>query len=593
MAASPHGPAARPDRRRAPDGGADPDDWNPDERDGDDRQCVAVGIDFGTEFSSVARLGRTGDADLLPDRRGRVLNPSGVRLLPGGRLGVVGDLPDAADEGDAAADGADAERSRRVEAVKRLLEHPAAGVPDPADPEGGPLHDADGDLSAELLSAAVFRGLLRDVRPSVRPDAPVVLTVPTSFTRTPRAALAAAGRVAGLNVTDTLTETTAAALAYHWEHGPRLRGGGSSGAGTSSVERRGRYMLVFDLGAGTFDAAVVRLAGRTLEVIAAQGDHRLGGRDWTDRFAAFAADRFAREHGCDPRRDPAARRALFARCDAAKQQLTEREAVVLSARCGGDARSLEVTRGQFEEVTAPLLNRTRDLTEFLLDTAGLEPDRLDVVLPIGGGTQMPGVRRMLTELVGRPPDAAGNPRTAVARGAAVYSAKRRLDRGEEDCVPARVRADLAGIEVREVSTHSVGVAIESRPGRASGPPKRVNHVVLPRNRRLPAEVRKRFATTVGSPHGVVVALVEGEAPEADACDRLGEWRIRGLPDGLPAGTFVEVRVLLDEHRVPRITARLPGLKRKLSVERVIDPSAEVRSESAARERLERLLDQPR
>ena len=583
MAASPHAPAAP---SRTPfDPGRDTDRDN----DGDgDPQCVAVGIDFGTEFSSVARLGRSGDADLLPDRHGRVLNPSAVRLLPGGGVRVVGDLPDLdADGGFTEPDG---EPGTVVEAVKRFLERPESGIPDAAAGPGGIVRDGEGELTAELLSAAVFRGLLRDVRPAVRSDAPVVLTVPTSFTRTPRAALASAGRVAGLNVTDTLTETTAAALAYQWEHGPRLRAGG---ADASPAQRRGRYMLVFDLGAGTFDAAVVRLAGGTLEVIAAEGDPHLGGRDWTARLAEFAADRFTREHGCDPRKHPAGRHALFARCESLKQALAANREAVLDARCGGGRKSLAISRAEFEEATAPLLDRTRDLTEFLLDTAGLEPDRLDVVLPIGGGTQMPAVRRMLTDLVGRPPDVAGDPRTAVARGAAVYSAKRRLERGEDDCVPARVRADLAGIEVREVSTHSVGVAVESRPARIPGPPRRINHVVLPRNRRLPAEVRKRFATTLENPNGVVVALVEGEAPEADACDPLGEWRITGLPHGLPAGSFVEVRVLLDEHRVPQITARLPGSKRRLTVERVANPSAELRSDAAARDRLERLLDHPR
>ena len=550
-----------------------------------------VGIDFGTAFSALADFGADGLPHVLPNRRGAALTPSAVTLTAAGRLEPDGGLAADPGDGDDPESGADVP----LEGFKRMYVDGEGSLV-----RGGvPLRAGGGAVTPKLLGAAVIRTLAEETTGGLPEDSPVVLTVPHAFTQTPRRAVLEAGRIAGLDVTDTLAETTAAALAWMW------RDVGPDGQAVGKT----RHALIYDLGAGTFDAAIVKARGNELQVVAAEGDPRLGGRDWTDRLVAETARRFRERHGIDPVGRAHLRRRLAGRCERAKLDLSRRPMCEVLVEANGRGEAVAVTRAEFERLTADLLERTRDLTELMLDGAGLDPGKLDVVLPVGGAAASPAVRAMLTKLCGPAALAAADqtgaarldPRTAVAQGAAVYAAMRRAHgEGPPPDAPARVRRRLRAVTLEEVSPHSVGVELDA-PGGAGG---RVNHVLLPRNSRLPTSVQTQFATTVGNPQGVRLRLVEGESPDAADCDRLGEFRITGLPPGLPAGSPVDVSIVLDDRNVPHVSAFRADADAaaaadgrahnavELHVEHV-RPAPPREEESAARARLAAMLTRPR
>ena len=555
-----------------------------------------VGIDFGTAFSALADFGPDGLPHALPNRRGAHLTPSALTLTAAGRLepsdGLAGDPAD----GDSAGDGRDADDGDAppgdlpLEGFKRMYVDGRGSLG-----RGGvPLTAGGGPVTPRLLGAAVIRYLAAGTAGGLPEGAPVVLTVPHAFTNSPRRAVLDAGRIAGLDVTDALAETTAAALAWMW------RDVGKDGQAIGKT----RHALIYDLGAGTFDAAIVRARGNDLQIVAAEGDPRLGGRDWTDRLVAETAARFRDRHGFDPVGRSHLRRRLAGRCERAKLDLSRRHASEVLVEANGAGEAVPVTRAEFERLTADLLERTRDLTELMLDGAGLDPAKLDVVLPVGGAAGMPAVRRMLGDLFGqaavpRAGAALPDPRTAVAEGAAIFAAMRRAHGdGPPPDAPARVRRRLRAVSLEEVSPHSVGVEVE-----APGGGGRMNVVLLPRNGRLPASVQTQFATTVDNPEGIRLRLVEGESPDAADCDRLGEYRICGLPPGLPAGSPVHVTIVLDHRNAPHVAAHRVssdgtegsgGSHDLLPLEVVrSEPTAPREDGAAVRERLARMLAAPR
>ena len=547
--------------------------------------AASVGVDFGTEFSALASFGPDGLPHVRPNARGEALTPSALTLTAAGLLEPADGLATA---GDPAA-GAVA-----LDGFKRILADGRGtlgrrGAPLTA---GGAAGAAGVPVTPGLLGAACLRGLADGTAADLPADAPAVLTVPHAFTSTPRRAILDAGRLAGLNVADTLSETTAAALAWVWRD--TEKDGGPVG--------RTRYALVYDLGAGTFDAALVKARGNDLEVVAAEGDRRLGGRDWTERLAAEVGRRFEEARGFHPAPRSLLKRRLLGRCERAKRDLSRSDRTEVPVDAGGATLPVPVTRAEFERLTADLLLRTHDLTELMLENAGVDPRGVDVVLPAGGAAEMPAVRAMLRELCGeaatRPHPAVPNPRVAVAEGAAVYAAMHRANgHGPPPAGPARVRRRLRAVRLKEVSPHSVGVELD-------GPRGAVNHVLLPRNRPLPAVVNMEFGTTIRDPRGVRLRLAEGESPDAADCDRLGEFRIVGLPANLPAGSRIHVSIELDERNVPHVgacrvlageAAAAEGRAHDLEPLEVVavGPPAVVPTDPAARARFRTLLATPR
>ena len=472
----------------------------------------AVGIDLGTTFSSLAQLDDQGNPVSIPNEDDELETPSLVLLVEGGHVIVGPNRMRAAME----------DPEHVVERIKRYM--------------GESSFDRTFDgkkITPEFLSALILKKLRQDTEKRIGKIGNVVITVPYYFNDARRKATQDAGRIAGLNVVDIINEPTAATLTYAWhrsELGAAAREGG-----------RPRMALVYDLGGGTFDVTCVRYTPSHFRVLATDGDVHLGGVDWNDRLLDHVADEFKARHGDDPRSSPATVQMLRNDCDLAKLELSENMQTTITCRHAGKTISVQVTREQFETMTADLLQRTADTTELVLQQAGITAEKLDAVVMVGGSTLMPQVPRMLEPLLGQKPYDVISPHTAVAQGAAIHAAILDIKhRGEQSKLAEKVRMMLGSVKQENVNSHGLGVlATNPKTG------KQTNHMMIPRNTQLPAEVRQKFRTNHDGQQRVSVHVIEGDAPDPKACSELGKCSIIDLPADLPKGSPIEVTYAFD------------------------------------------------
>ena len=198
----------------------------------------------------------------------------------------------------------------------------------------------------------------------------VVITVPAFFDENRRRVTQEAGRIAGLDVIDIINEPTAAAIAYGCNRGLA----DSAQAGKSAKPQR---LLVYDLGGGTFDVTVLEHDGDRFQTLATDGDVRLGGKDFDERLVNHVAQQFVDAHGIDPRSDPHDAAQLWLNMQEVKHALSERTKTTVVCFHAGIRTRIEVTRGEFEEMTADLVERTETTVSLVLGQAGLswDPDR--------------------------------------------------------------------------------------------------------------------------------------------------------------------------------------------------------------------------
>ncbi|HEV3004404.1 MAG TPA: Hsp70 family protein [Pirellulales bacterium] len=384
------------------------------------------------------------------------------------------------------------------------------------------------EITPEFLSALILKKLRQDAEKRIGTIANAVITVPYYFNDARRKATQDAGRIAGLNVIDIINEPTAATLTYAWHRG-------ELGAATNQFDRP-RMALVYDLGGGTFDVTVVRYTPTHFQVLATDGDVYLGGVDWNDRLLNYVSDEFKARHGADPRESPQTCQVLRNDCDLAKIALSEQPRATIVCRHAGKSHSVAITREQFEQLTADLLQRTIDTTELVIEQAKITPDQLDAIVLVGGSTLMPRVPLLLQQVTGKKPYQELSPHTAVAQGAAIHAAILEAKfRGAGSDLAERVRRHLKQVKQDDVNSHSLGVVVrDPRSGR------QVNHVMIPRNTKLPVEVQQNFNTNEANQTRATVRVVEGDAPDPNACSQIGACSITQLPPNLPKGAPVEV-----------------------------------------------------
>ncbi|MEN6457977.1 MAG: Hsp70 family protein [Thermoguttaceae bacterium] len=455
-----------------------------------------VGIDLGTTFSAAAWVDESGASAMIANAEGDLLTPS-VVLFSDQEVVV----------------GKDARTATTVhpelvaEWVKRDM-----GLPYYTRAIRGEK------LPPEVIQACILRKLKADVIRALGHIDRVVITVPAYFDELRRKRTADAGEMAGLKVLDVVNEPTAAALSF----------GEMLGYLTPNADlRETMTILVYDLGGGTFDVTLLRLAPGKIETIATDGDVQLGGHDWDLRLVGHLAKRFRRLHRYDPRQDPAMMNRMLAAAIDAKHALSARGRTMARIELVGQTMEIPVTRAQFEEMTADLLERTAHTTRQLLATAGIEWRDISRLLLVGGSTRMPMVGAMLRKLSGLEPDHTVHPDEAVARGAALYAVHRLA--AESGCVGRR------DINITNVNSHSLGVE-----GIDPETLRKQNVVLIPRNTPLPAQVTERFVTRREDQRSIVVQVLEGESGMPGECTAVGRTVIRGLPAGLPKGWPVDV-----------------------------------------------------
>jgi len=358
-----------------------------------------IGIDLGTTFSAVAHLGPQGRPITIPNAEGELTTPS-VVLFESDNSAIVGREAKRA---------ALAEPGNVAEDVKRYMGD-----------ESYPKLLRGRSISPINLSAIVLKKLLQDAEARLGPIDGAVITVPAYFDENRRQATAAAAHSAGLKLIGIINEPTAAALAHAFKSYTTPEGGVAEILQTEG--QLPEISVIYDLGGGTFDVTVLRAVGYDLTVLATAGDVQLGGRDWDKRLYDHLADTFISQHGADPRDDALSRQQLESTAEEMKKDLSRRDHTRFVVNHAGKSLQGELTRSQFEEMTADLLFRTESRLSRAVRDAGIDWGDVDDVLAVGGSTRMPQVQAMLSRVTGMSPDASISPDEAVAHGAAIHAA---------------------------------------------------------------------------------------------------------------------------------------------------------------------------
>ncbi len=486
---------------------------------------IILGIDLGTTFSAMAYVDRFGKPNIIPNADGHATTPSAVYFY---------------DE-DACVVGEEAIKMTVVEPgqVSRFVKR-AMGE------DRYELVFYGRSYTPQELSAFILRKLREDAEEALgQRIRRAVITVPAYFNAAQRAATAAAGEIAGLEVLSILNEPTAAAIHLAMD---RLG------------EERHR-MMVFDLGGGTFDVTLMEIRGLELITIASDGNAELGGKDWDDRLVNYVAEAFSEQHGLDPRDDPQPYQELYERCLQAKIALSRQTRAAIPVSYRGRRAVIKVTRERFDALCEDLIQQCEDTCILALDKSGMAWSDLDEILLVGGSTRMPMVREMLTRSSGFSRFREVNPDEAVALGASLVAVFRHqpghpalasfrrevLSRAGRD--PADLSTELVQLDdrylragaavglppmaIRDVNSHPLGVIVLDRADR-----ERVV-TLIPASSPLPCERRSRFAYAYDNMTAVRVTVTEGAGRSRDEVAVIGEVVLDKLPPR-PRGTPIEV-----------------------------------------------------
>jgi molecular chaperone DnaK len=502
-----------------------------------------VGIDLGTTFSALAYIDSQGRPVTVLNAEREPITPSAVLIQPDRTILVGAQALEAAEtQPDNVA------LNFKRDMGEKFYHRPVGGR----------------KFSPEALSALVLKKLVKDAGPEVGEVKSAVVTVPAYFGDQRRQATADAGHIASLEVVDIINEPTAAALANAFRCYVD-RGGETTRFEIVAIAATApSTTLVFDLGGGTFDVTIIRIAGPDFEVVATGGEIRLGGVDFDARLVDHYCDQFVRKFGVDPRDNNQSHARVRHVCEQAKIALSSREKTVIICDHLGKTLHLPIERSQFEDMTADLITRAQISTEMLLEDSLLSWSKIDDVLLVGGSAQMPAVRRMLEGISGKEANMAIAPTEIVAHGAAIHAAilqladeppapissGRHRDRSSEDddddpidlfmFEPPVVEAGKK-VTFTDVNAHSLGVIVRStRENRI------VNSMIIPRNTPLPVTRTKIFGTEAPNQRMVRIPIVEGETRDPSGCLQIGECVIRQLPPGLPQGSPVEVTFQYDK-----------------------------------------------
>jgi molecular chaperone DnaK len=460
----------------------------------------AVGIDLGTSRAALARVDGMGRSAMIRDARGDLLIPSVVYFddeeIVHGRMAEL---------------AAAREVGRAAEYYKRDLGQAAYSRA-----IGGEL------LPVELIEACLVKRLVAGLAPQGLADPAVVLSIPASFNQAQRRARLDAAKIAGIESLGTINDPLAAALAHAEQLGY---------LNASHGDKPGCRVLVFDLGGGKLDVAIVEIKPGHLRTMAAGGNPRLGGRDFDLRLADYLAEQFARQFDKDPRHDMNSVRRLLESAKDAKHALTARQQARVQVQRGNESASVTVTRQTFEDLCVDLLDECARLTQAALAQAGMAWSDVAHLLLVGGATRMPCLTGRLAELTGLVPAPGLHCDEAVARGAALMA---------EDLLARRAGGQpTLPVAITDLTVHTLGFEwSDPQTDRVE------NVVVIPRGSELPCGTVAKVATDADNQASLVIELLEGENRMADECTRIAELTIGQLPADLPAGTQIDVHYQL-------------------------------------------------
>ncbi|KKR48496.1 MAG: molecular chaperone DnaK [Candidatus Levybacteria bacterium RIFCSPHIGHO2_02_FULL_39_36] len=487
-----------------------------------------IGIDLGTTNSAVAVM-EGGTPKVIFSSEGRNVTPSVVDPVDR----VVGDV---------AKRQMVLKPKRIIYSIKRLMGRRYKDKSTETDKKLLPYEIRDGrdgmvvvevegkTFTPQEISAQILQKLKKDAESYLGEKViQAVITVPAYFDDAQRQATKQAGEIAGLEVLRIINEPTAAALSYGLD------------------KKHAHTIAVYDLGGGTFDISILELGDGVYEVKATNGDTHLGGDDFDQAIIDHIAEEFKRENNIDLRSDPQALQRLKEASEKAKIELStsltaEINQPFITMGPGGPLHlTMKLTRAKLESLVDHLVQKTLEPAKHALKDAGVDKNKIDEVILVGGMTRMPKVIDTVSSFFGKEPNKSVNPDEVVAIGAAI-------------------QAGVLGGEVKDVLLLDVTpltLGIETLGGVATP--------IIDRNTTIPTKRSQVFSTAADNQTQVEIHIVQGERPMAQDNKSLGRFILDGIPPAPRGVPQIEVTFDIDASGLLSVTAKDKATGREQSI----------------------------
>ena len=458
-----------------------------------------IGIDLGTTNSCVAVM-EGGKPTVIANAEGARTTPSVVAFTKTGERLV----------GEPAKRQAVTNADRTVASIKRHM---------------GSDYKVDIDskkYSPQEISAMILQKLKADAENYLGEKVnEAVITVPAYFNDAQRQATKDAGKIAGLDVKRIINEPTAAALAYGLDN------------------EKEQKIMVYDLGGGTFDVSIIEIGDGVIEVLATNGDTRLGGDDFDNKVIDWMVSEFKKQEGIDLSGDKMAMQRLREAAEKAKKELSSATTTninlpFITATADGPKHfDMDLTRAKFDELTHDLVERTAIPVQNALRDAGITASELGKVLLVGGSTRIPAVQDKVKLMTGHEPSKTLNPDECVAIGASIQGGKLAGDAGA---------GDILLLDVTPLS-----LSIETMGGVATR--------LIERNPTIPTKKSQIFSTAADNQTAVDINVLQGERQFAKDNKSLGQFRLDGIPPARRGVPQIEVTFDIDANGIVNVSAK--------------------------------------